>query len=123
MTSLDALLARKDELGQSRPTIVTHCGSTKRAMAAFEEWRLKDTLAGMIVLTIGANKHDEQLGITPEQAERLDILHLWKIELADFVRVFNVSGYVGESTRREIEYAERLGKPIVYLEEQLCQPE
>jgi hypothetical protein len=115
--SLDALLLKKEELGQSRPPIVTHCGSTRRAMGAFEEWRLKDTLAGMMVLTIGANKHDGELNITPEQAERLDILHLWKIELADFIRVLNVGGYIGESTRREIEYALRLDKPIVYLEE------
>ncbi len=83
----------------------------------------QDTLSEIIVLTIGASKHDGQLGITPEQAERLHILHLWKIELADFVRVFNVGGYLGESTRREIEYAQRLGKPIVYLEERPCQPE
>lgn len=116
MISLDALLEKKAQLGQDRPAIVTHCGSTRRAMAAFEEWRLRDTLAGMIVLTIGANKHDDELHITPEQAERLDILHLWKIELADFVRVLNVGSYIGESTQREVEYAERLGKPIVYLE-------
>lgn len=116
-TSLDQLLSLKARLYSSRPVIVTHCGSTHRAMNAFEEWRLRDTLAGMIVLTIGAKKHDKQLGITPEQAEQLDILHLWKIELADFVRVLNVDRYVGESTRREIEYARRLGKPIVYLEE------
>ena len=116
MRSLDELLAYKEQLGQSRPVIVTHCGSTHRAMQAFEEWRLKDTLAGLIVLTIGANKNDAQLGITDEQAERLDILHLWKIELADFVRVLNVGGYIGASTWREIEYAQRLGKPIVYLE-------
>lgn len=123
MRSLDELLALKQKLGQDRPVIVTHCGSTRRAMDAFEEWRLKDTLSGLIVLSIGASKHDGQLGITPDQAERLDILHLWKIELADFIRVFNVGGYIGESTRREIEYAERLGKPIVYLEVQSCPQE
>jgi hypothetical protein len=123
MISLDALLEKKDELGQSRPVIVTHCGSTTRAMQAFEEWRLKDTLAGMIVLPIGAAKNDVALGITPEQAERLDILHLWKIELADFIRVFNVGGYIGLSTQREVEYAQRLGKPIVYLEEEPCPQE
>lgn len=117
--SLDELLELKEQLGQSRPVIVVHSGSTNKAMAAFEEWRLKDTLSGLIVLTIGANKNDRELYITPEQAERLDILHLWKIELADFVRVFNVGGYIGESTWREIEYAERLGKPIVYLEQEV----
>jgi hypothetical protein len=122
-TSLDQLVSLKARLYSSRPVIVVHCGSTRRAMDAFEEWRLRDTLDGMIVLTIGAKKHDQELGLTPEQAEHLDILHLWKIELADFVRVFNVGGYVGTSTRREIEYAKRLGKPIVYLEEPLCQQE
>jgi len=32
------------------------------------------------------------------------------------VMVINVDGYIGDSTRREIEYAEITGKPIEYLE-------
>jgi len=28
--------------------------------------------------------------------------------------VVNPGGYIGESTRREIEYAERTGKPVAY---------
>jgi hypothetical protein len=111
--TLDELLELKARM--ERPLIVTHCGSTRRVLAAFEEWRLHDTLAGYIVLTIGAAKHDGALGITPEQAIQLDLLHLWKIEAADLVRVLNPGGYIGESTRREIEYAQRLGKPIWWL--------
>ena len=68
-------------------------------------------------LTIGAAKNDASLGITPEQAIELDILHLWKIEAADFVRILNVDGYMGESTRRELEYASRLKKGVWFLEE------
>ena len=37
------------------------------------------------------------------------------IDMADRVLVCNVDGYIGDSTRREIEYAEGLGKPIEYL--------
>lgn len=99
------------------PKVVVHCGSTLRAREAFEEYRLKDTLAGYIVLTIGASKSDITLGITLEDAIELDILHLFKIERADLVRIFNVGGYMGASTRRELEYAQMLGKEIWFLEE------
>jgi hypothetical protein len=32
------------------------------------------------------------------------------------VLVLNVGGYIGESTRSEIEYAEQVGRPVRYLE-------
>jgi hypothetical protein len=112
--TLEELLERKQ--AQKRPRIVVHCGSTTRACAAFEEWRLRDTLQGMIVLTVGANKSDREIGVTSEQAAQLDLLHLWKIEMADLVRVLNVGGYIGESTVREVAYAQRLGKQMVFLE-------
>lgn len=112
--TLDYLLALKKAM--KNPIKVCHCGSTSKAMKYFEEYRLKDTLEGMIVLTIGASKNDQELGISIEQSIDLDILHLWKIEEADLVRIFNPDGYMGESTRRELEYARRLGKEIWFLE-------
>lgn len=54
----------------------------------------------------------EELGL----AEVLDAVHLRKIDLADRLVVINVGGYIGESTRREIAYAESKGKPISYVE-------
>jgi len=48
--------------------------------------------------------------------QMLDELHLRKIDLADEVMILNVGGYIGNSTRAEIEYAENKGKPINYLE-------
>jgi hypothetical protein len=98
------------------PETVVHCGSTRKAMGEFEKWRLKDTLAGYIVLTIGANKNDSELNISIEDAIELDILHLFKIEKADLIRILNVGGYIGPSTRREMEYARHLGKEIWFLE-------
>ena len=48
--------------------------------------------------------------------ETLDELHKRKIDLSDSVYVLNVGGYIGESTRSEIDYADSKGIPVVYLE-------
>ena len=99
-----------------RPPIVVLCGST-RFSEAWAKARYDLTLAGEIVLTIGCDTHsDEGLNITEEQKVALDDLHKRKIDLADRVLVLNVGGYIGDSTRSEIEYAQRLKKPIDYLE-------
>ncbi len=52
----------------------------------------------------------------PHELEALDRLHLQKIELCDAIFVVNVGGYIGESTKREIEYAKARGKEIMFLE-------
>ena len=44
-------------------------------------------------------------------------MHKRKIDMADAIYVINVGGYIGESTRSEIEYAIRNGKEVRYLEE------
>ena len=106
----------------TRPQIVVLCGST-RFMDAFHEAGWNETLAGKIVLSVGVAKHvptpdgghvAEALG--PGVAEALDELHKRKIDLADEVLVLNVGGYVGESTRSEIAYANDHGKSIRFLE-------
>ena len=97
------------------PKIVVLCGSTK-FYKSFEDANLKETLAGNIVLSIGCCVHsDATLEISVQQKIRLDELHKRKIDLADEVFVLNVGGYIGDSTRREIEYAKALGMPIRYL--------
>ena len=103
-----------------RPTIVCLCGSTK-FRKAYEEAQLRETLAGKIVLSIGGfPRHSRRVwnlvyGPNGSKAA-LDELHLRKIDLADEVLVLNIGGYVGESTKREIAYATRTGKPIRFLE-------
>jgi cell division protein FtsB len=96
--------------------VVCLCGST-RFMDAFRAANLRLTLEGKIVLSVGCNtKSDASMSLGEDVKKRLDELHLRKIDLADEVLVLNVGGYIGESTRREIEYAKRLGKPISFLE-------
>ena len=69
------------------------------------------TFAGVIVV---ASEADESP--TPKQKGVLDALHLRKIDLADRVLVVNPGGYVGESTRREIAYAQAVGKPVAFTD-------
>lgn len=98
------------------PEIVVLCGST-RFSDVWAHVRYDLTLAGKIVLTIGCDtKSDAGLGITDEQKVALDELHKRKIDLANRVFVLNVGGYIGESTRSEIDYAEWFEKPVDYLE-------
>ena len=97
------------------PTIVCLCGSG-RFKQAFEDAEYNETLKGNIVLTIGCNikdiaRSDELKHYKP----MLDELHLRKIDLAHQILVLDVDGYIGESTRKEIEYAEMKGRLIRYL--------
>jgi hypothetical protein len=110
------------DFDDDRPTIVVLCGST-RFSDAFRQANLDLTLAGNIVLTIGCDMRSDaevfagysDQGLALVKA-RLDELHKRKIDLADEVLVLNVGGYVGESTRGEVEYAQELGRPVRYLE-------
>jgi len=94
-------------------------------MEAFQQQNLEQTLAGKIVLSVGCNTNSdaELFGGQNRSKEfnetrrKLDELHLRKIDLADEILVLNVGGYIGESTRREIAYAQRVVKVIRYLEE------
>jgi hypothetical protein len=106
--------------GGPRPRIVCLCGST-RFFDAFRSANLRRTLAGEIVLSIGCDtKSDADLGIVAGDLApakvALDELHKRKIDLADYVLILNVGGYIGESTRSEIEYAQKIGRPVEYLE-------
>ena len=52
----------------------------------------------------------------PGTKEMLDDMHKRKIDMADAIFVINVNGYIGSSTRSEIEYARRNGKEVLFLE-------
>ena len=104
----------------SFPTIVCLCGST-RFSQTFHEANLRETLAGKIVLSIGCDfKSDTDLllagTLTNTDKERLDQLHLRKIDLSNEVLILNVGGYIGDSTMRELTYAKAQGKRIRFLE-------
>jgi len=97
------------------PKIVTLCGST-RFKEEFIEANKTETLKGHIVISVGLFGHHEGLDMGGETKKMLDELHLRKIDLSSEILVINVDDYIGDSTKKEIKYAERNGKKVRYLE-------
>lgn len=108
----------------NNPRIVCLCGST-RFPEAFELLNAHLTMMGDVVISVGLNGHaDRPTGakfLTSDGNESspakiaLDDLHKRKIDLADCIYVVNVGGYIGSSTKREIEYAAANDKPIYFM--------
>ncbi len=104
--------------------IVTLCGST-RFKREFMEAQKKLTLEGNIVISVGLFGHsgDSEVwenmdeGTLTKTKEMLDDMHKRKIDMADEILVINVGGYIGKSTRSEINYAIEHGKRVRYLED------
>ena len=104
--------------------VITLCGST-RFKNEFMEAQKRLTLEGKIVISVGLFGHsgDQEVwenmdeGTLTRTKEMLDDMHKRKIDMADSIYVINVGGYIGDSTRSEIEYAKAHGKGVEYLEE------
>ena len=103
--------------------IITLCGST-RFKKEFMEVQKRLTLDGNIVISVGLFGHsgDDEVwenmdeGTLTKTKEMLDDMHKRKIDMADSIFVINVGGYIGDSTKSEIEYAKAHGKKVNYLE-------
>lgn len=103
--------------------VITLCGST-RFKDDFMRVQKKLTLEGNIVISVGLFGHsgDNEVwegmdeGTLSKTKEMLDDMHKRKIDMADEIFVINVGGYIGDSTRSEIEYAIKNGKKVNYLE-------
>ena len=96
--------------------VITLCGST-RFKDAFLEMQKRLTLEGNIVISVGLFGHsgDNEAWVEGTK-EMLDDMHKRKIDMADEIFVINVGGYIGDSTRSEIEKKKKTGKSIHYLE-------
>ncbi len=103
--------------------VITLCGST-RFKDEFLKVQKELTLKGNIVISVGLFGHsgDKEVwenmdeGAFTKTKEMLDDMHKRKIDMADEIYVINVGGYIGESTKSEIEYAKKQGKKVNYLE-------
>lgn len=101
--------------------VITLCGSTKfKDEFMAENQRL--TMEGNVVISVGVFGHTDlpDYDWTTDASDlkrTLDGLHFQKIRMADRIHVIDPGGYVGESTTREIAYAQSLGKPVTYLSE------
>ena len=101
--------------------IVCICGSTRFIdHMAVQAWELESE--GIMALSCHLlpcwyTNVEHHLAEAEGVAGILDELHRKKIDMADRILVVNVGGYIGNQTKREIEYAEKTGKPIQYLED------
>ena len=102
---------------QGKYRVITLCGST-RFKEEFMKVQKSLTLEGNIVISVGLFGHsgDDEVW-TEGTKEMLDDMHKRKIDMADEIYVINPGGYIGTSTRSEIEYAKATGKPVRYLNE------
>lgn len=99
------------KLGREVPKIICLCGSM-RFTEIFKAKEQAISLEGNIALTplLWMNKASDKY------KEICDKTHKHKIDICDEVFVINKDGYIGESTRNEIEHAFKKGKVINYLE-------
>ena len=108
--------------------VITLCGSTK-FKNEFMEAQKDLTLKGNIVISVGLFEHSgdnevwEQMdeGTLTKTKEMLYDMHKRKIDMSDEIFVINVGGYIGESTKSEIEYAKKHNKKVNYLEKCDCE--
>ena len=95
--------------------VITLCGSTK-FRDEFIAAQKKLTLEGNIVISVGLFGHSGDDEVWSEETKiMLDDMHKRKIDMADEIFVINVGGYIGESTKSEIEYAIKSNKAVKYL--------
>ena len=92
--------------------VVTICGSMKfkdKRMEVAKDLEIKNKYV-VIQCVYSNDKFNEE-----EQVLLAD-LHYKKIDISDAIYVVNVDGYIGTSTKKEIEYAKSLNKEIFSLE-------
>lgn len=105
-----------------KPSTICLCGSTRfTAEMLIVQWEL--TKKGHIVLSWCAlpdsyfkGKDKTHVGDQEGVKEVVDEVHKRKIDIVDEVLVLNIGGYIGESTRSEINYAIAQGKSVRYFE-------
>ena len=96
--------------------VITLCGSTKFKDDFLREQK-RLTLEGNIVISVGLFGHSGDNEVWTEGTkEMLDEMHRRKIDMADEIFVINKDGYIGTSTRGEIEYAIETNKKVNYME-------
>lgn len=107
----------------NKPKVICLCGSTRfTEQMLVKQWEL--TKQGYVVLSWCALpdwyfQGDDKAHVGDQEGvkEIVDEVHLRKIDLADEVFVLNIKRYIGESTAREIKYAQDTGKLVKYSEE------
>jgi len=96
--------------------VITLCGSTKFKDDFIREQK-RLSLEGNIVISVGMFGHSgDKEALSDSIKEMLGDMHKRKIDMADEIFVINKDGYIGTSTKSEIEYAIQTNKKVNYME-------
>ena len=111
-----------DRKDKNFPKVICICGSTRFAdLHAIKRWEFERD-GSCICLMINYLPYgyfetgNDHFGEMFGNKNILDDLHKRKIDMSDEVFVINKDGYIGESTKGEIEYAIKNNIPVRYME-------
>lgn len=91
--------------------VITICGSMKFQKEMVEVAQKLELENGYVGIQCIYGLHPDQI-----DREKIGKLHYKRIDISDAIYVVNVNGYLGESTKKEIEYAKSLQKEVLSLE-------
>ena len=94
--------------------IITICGSLKFKDDFLKVEQQLSSKNHIVLMPILLN--EELKDISDEKLKILKEIHLKKIDLSDEIFVINKNGYLGQSTKNEIEYAIKNNKKVIFLE-------
>ena len=95
---------------------ITICGSMRYVKEMLEVAE-KIELQGNVVLLPLYNPWKKKRNYTKDEYNILEEVHKERIKLAEAILVVNIDNYIGESTSKEIAFAKKLGKEIIYYTE------
>jgi len=93
--------------------IITVCGSLKFQKEMMEITEKLGKLGNCMLAPVYPTNNDKT-NYTEEEIKIVGQMHFERIKLADAILVVNVNNYIGESTKKEIEFAKSLDKEIIY---------
>lgn len=94
--------------------IITICGSMKFVREMMEISEKVELQGNVVLMPIYNPSRPNKEAFTNEEVLILDKMHRERIKLSDAILVVNVNGYIGSSTKSEIEYAKSLNKEVIY---------
>ncbi len=94
--------------------IITICGSMKFVRGMMEISEKVELQGNVVLMPIYNPSRSNKEAFTNEEVLILDKMHRERIKLSDAILVVNVNGYIGSSTKSEIEYAKSLNKEVIY---------
>ena len=94
--------------------VITVCGSLKFYKEMMEITEKMELQGNCMLVPIYNPSKTSKDDFTEEEALMLDKMHKERIKLSDSILVVNVNGYIGDSTKSEIEFAKSLNKEIIY---------